>query len=186
MSEFVIVGFKTEYKNNGATDWVEIAPTGESFERTHTWHRVKDLKPREDVDEARLSSLSYRAAQARWSRIEPAYEAYKSGQDIPLDGTPLAAWAGVTPEQAALLRGMGIKTVEGVRDMGEGATARLPFPNARKLPELAKAFLSSVSESAKDAELAMLKERLAALESAVDQPEKRGPGRPRKQETEAA
>lgn len=185
MSDFVIIGFKTEYVGDRATDWVEIAPTGESFERTHTWHRIKDLKPRDDVDDARQSSLSYRAAQARWDRIEPAYEAYKRGQDIPLDGTPLAAWAGVTPEQAALLRGMGIKTVEGVRDMGEGAVARLPFPNARKLPELAKAFLSSVSESAKDAEMAALKERLAAMEAAMGQPEKRGPGRPRK-ETEAA
>lgn len=187
MSDFVIVGFKTEYAGDRATDWVEIAPSGESFERTHTWHRVKDMKPRENVDESRQSSLSYRAAQARWERIAPAYEAFKRGQDIPLDGTPLAAWAGVSPEQAAMLRGMGIKTVEGVRDMNEGATARLPFPNARKLPELAKSFLSSVGEAAKDAELSEMRERMAALEAALAEGgEKRGPGRPRKQEPEAA
>ena len=188
MSDFVIVGFKTEYKGDRPTDWVEIAPSGESFERTHTWHRIADLKPRGDVDDARQSSLSYRAAVARWSRISPAYEHFKSGQDIPLDGTPLAAWAGVSPEQAALLRTMGIKTVEGVRDMGEGATARLPFPNARKLPQLAGSFLSSVGEAAKDAELSEMRERMAALEAALADgaSEKRGPGRPRKQEADAA
>lgn len=187
MSDFVIVGFKTEYKGDRATDWVEIAPSGESFERTHTWHRIADLQPRGEVDDARKSSLSYRAAVARWDRITPAYGAFKAGQDIPLDGTPLAAWAGVSPEQAALLRSMGIKTVEGVRDMGEGATARLPFPNARKLPQLAGSFLSSVGEAAKDAEIDVMRERLAALEAALAEgAEKRGPGRPRKQESEAA
>lgn len=188
MSDFVILGFKTEYVRDRATDWVEIAPSGESFERTHTWHRINDLKPRGEVDESRKNSLSYRAMEARWSRIEPAYDAYKKGQDIPLDGTPLAAWAGVSPEQAALLRGMGIKTVEGVRDMGEGAVARLPFPNARKLPEMAKSFLSSVGEAAKDAELAAMRDRMASLEAMLEEKgEKRGPGRPKKQpEDEAA
>lgn len=188
MSEFVIVGFKTEYKGDRGTDWVEIAPAGESFERTHTWHRIADLTPRGEVDEARKSSLSYRASVARWNLIKPAYDAFRAGQDIPIDGTPLAAWAGVSPEQAALLRTMGIKTVEGVRDMGEGATARLPFPNARKLPQLAASFLSSVGEAAKDAELSEMRERMAALEAALADggSEKRGPGRPRKQEADAA
>lgn len=187
MSQFVILGFKTEYTGDRAIDWVEIAPSGEAFDRTHTWHRIKDITPPQNVDDTRRDSMSFKIAEARWERIRPAYEAYKRGQDLPDDGTPLAAWAGVSPEQVAHLKAMGIKTVEGVRDMGEGAVSRLPFPNAKKLPKLAADFLSSRGEAEKDRMIADMQERMAIMEEmiAAGQPEKRGPGRPRK-EPEAA
>ena len=187
MSEFVVCGFKTEYRAEKAVDWVEIAPSGEAFERTRTWLRIKDITPRPDGDERRNDSMSHKVMVARWAVIGPKYDAWKSGQDIPENGTPLAAWAGVSPEQAAHLQHMGIKTVEGVRDMGEGAIARLPFPNARKLPALAGEWLSSKGEAAKDAELAAMRERMALMEEmlAAQTAEKRGPGRPRKQEEAA-
>lgn len=187
MSDFVVIGFKTEYIGERAIDWVEIAPSGEAFDRTRTWHRIKDVTPPQNVDDTRKDSMSYKIAVARWEKIRPKYDAYKQGQDIPDDGTPLAAWAGVSPEQAAHLKAMGIKTVEAVRDMGEGATARLPFPNARKLPQLAADFLSSKGEAEKDRLIADMQERMAIMEEmlAAGQPEKRGPGRPRKQEEAA-
>ncbi len=187
MADFVVLGFKSEYRADREIDWVEIAPAGEAFERTRTWHRIKDITPPANVDETRANSIGYKVLAARWAIVEPKYRAWKSGQDIPEDGTPLAAWAGVSPEQAAHLRHMGIKTVEGVRDMNEGAIARLPFPNARKLPQLAEDWLSSKDAAAKDAELADMRERMAIMEEmlAAQQPEKRGPGRPRKQEEAA-
>ena len=187
MTEFVVLGFKTEYRADKAIDMVEIAPSGEAFERTRTWHRIKDITPPEHIDETRAESMSYKVMAARWNAIAPKYEAWKRGQDIPVDGTPLAAWAGVSPEQAAHLRHMGIYTVEGVRDMGEGAIARLPFPNARKLPALAGEFLASKGEAEKDREIAEMRERMAIMEEmlAAQMPEKRGPGRPRKQEEAA-
>ena len=187
MSQFVILGFKTDYVGERAIDWVEIAPSGEAFDRTRTWHRIKDIVPPQDVDDTRKDSMSFKIAEARWEHIRPKYEAWKRGQDIPDDGTPLAAWAGVSPEQAAHLKAMGIKTVEAVRDMGEGAVSRLPFPNARKLPQLAADFLSSKGEAEKDRLIADMQERMAIMEEmlAAQQPEKRGPGRPRKQEEAA-
>ena len=184
MSDFVVLGFKTEYRGDRAIDWVEIAPSGEAFERTRTWLRIKDITPRENADETRNDSMSHKVMVVRWAFIGPKYHAWKAGQDIPEDGTPLAAWAGVSPEQAAHLQHMGIRTVEAVRDMGEGAISRLPFPNAKKLPKLAADWLSSKGEAAKDAELADMRERMALMEEmlAAQQPEKRGPGRPKKQE----
>ncbi len=188
MNDFVVIGFKTEYAGDKATEWVEIAPSGEAFERTRTWHRIKSITPPENMDPSRKEGLSYKVLEARWNRIAPAYEAWKRGQDIPVDGTPLAAWAGVSPEQAAHMRAMGILTVEGVRDMGEGAIARLPFPNARQMPKLAADFLSSKTEADKDRELADMRERMAIMEEmlATAGAEKRGPGRPKKQTEEAA
>ena len=187
MTEFVVLGFKTEYRGEKATDWVEIAPSGEAFERTRTWHRIKDITPPEHVDETRANSIGHKVLAARWAIVSPKYEAWKRGQDIPVDGTPLAAWAGVSPEQVAHLRHMGIYTVEAVRDMGEGAITRLPFPNARKLPALAGEFLASKGEAEKDREIAEMRERMAIMEEmlAAQMPEKRGPGRPRKQEEAA-
>ena len=187
MADFVVLGFKSEYRADREIDWVEIAPAGEAFERTRTWHRIKDITPPANVDETRANSIGHKVLAARWAVVEPKYRAWKAGQDIPEDGTPLAAWAGVSPEQAAHLRHMGIKTVEGVRDMNEGATARLPFPNARKLPQLAAEFLSSKGEAEKDRMIAEMQERMAIMEEmlAAQQPEKRGPGRPKKQEEAA-
>ena len=189
MSDFVVLGFKTEYRADRATDWVEIAPSGEAFERTRTWHRIKDIQPPESVDFDRQEGISYKVQTARWNVIGPKYQAWKAGQDIPADGTPLAAWAGVSPEQAEHLKRMGIATVEAVSTMNEGAIARLPFPNAAKLPKLAAEWLSSKGEAAKDAMIADMAERMALMEEMLaaqaDQPEKRGPGRPRKQEEAA-
>jgi hypothetical protein len=187
MSDFVVCGFKAEYKGDKATEWVELAPSGEAFERTRTWHRIKDLRPKDDMDEQRADSMSYKVMKARWDIIAPKYEAWKRNEDLPEDGTPLAAWSGVSVEQAAHLRAMGIKTVEAVRDMGEGAFTRLPFPNARQLPKLAAAFLASIGDAEKDRELTEMRERMAAMEEMLAEAgaTKRGPGRPKK-EAEAA
>jgi hypothetical protein len=187
MADFVVLEFKTEYKNGKETDWVEIAPSGEAFERVHTWHRVKDLMPPAEVDETRRNAEGYQVMMARWSVIGPRYEAWKRNEALPEDGTPLAAWSGVSPEQAQYLKRMGINTLEGVRDMSESAIVKLPFPNARKLPQLAAEFLSSKGEAEKDRMIADMQERMAIMEEmlAASQPEKRGPGRPRKQEEAA-
>lgn len=184
MTDFVILGFKTEYKGDRAVDWVEIAPAGEAFERTRTWLRIKDITPKPDAE--RSDSLSHKVMVARWQTIAPKYEAWKQGNEIPEDGTPLAAWAGVTPAQVSHLRQMGIYTVENVRDMGEGAISRMPFPNARQLPKLAADFLTSRDAAEKDRELEDMRERMAIMEEMLaQQSEKRGPGRPRKQEEAA-
>lgn len=187
MSDFVVIGFKTTFSGDKATDWVEIAPAGEAFERTRTWHRVKDILPPENVDEVVRNSPGHRVLVARWEAIKPKFDAWKAGEEIPTDGVPLAAWAGVSPEQVGYLRAMGIYTVEAVRDMGEGAMTRLPFPNARQLPKLAGEFLLSRGDAEKDREMANMRERMAFLEGMLveKQEEKRGPGRPRKQEEAA-
>ena len=187
MSDFVVCGFKAEYAADKVTEWVELAPAGEAFERTRTWHRIKDLRPPESAAGQRADSMSYKVMLARWEVIAPKYDAWKRNEDIPEDGTPLAAWAGVTPEQVGYLRAMGILTVEAVRDMNEGAFGRLPFPNARKLPKMAADFLASKGDAEKDRELAEMRERMAAMEEMLAEQgaAKRGPGRPRK-EAEAA
>jgi hypothetical protein len=187
MAEFVIVGFKTEYRADKAIDYVEIAPKGEAFERTKSVLRIKDITPPAFPD---MENQSHVAMVARWQVIGPAYEAWKSGNEVPSDGTPLAAWAGVTPDQVQFMIRMGIRTIEAVRDMTDTTATRLPWPNARQLPKLAADYLSGRDTADKDRVIADMAERMAAMEEMLAErmdatPEKRGPGRPRK-EAEAA
>lgn len=175
-----IIGFRTEYRNGkDPVDWVTIAPKGEGHLKTQTDHRVLKLKPPEDVSDTVRNSMSYQDMMAKWSVIGPAYEAWKDGNELPETGTPLGAWAAITPDMARALVGMGFKTVEDVRDMGDGAVTRLPFPNARKLPGLAKKYLEGADAAARDAENTELRERLAAMEELLN--EKMKPKRGKKE-----
>lgn len=185
MPAFAVIKFKTEYPNGKETEWVELAPVGESYDKCRTWHRIKDVRPPEN---ANRESATMQAMFGRWEVIEPAYSAWKAGMAVPEGGTPLAAWSGVTPEQVSVLATMGIRTVEDVSTMTEGAVGRLPWPSARRTPELARAFLDSRVGSAQAEELATMREKMAAMEEMLAErmtAEKRGPGRPKK-EAEAA
>ena len=176
-----VIEFKTEYRTNkDPIDLVLIAPSGPGFERTRTWHRVKDLRPPEDWDDSKQQSLTYRVMIERWGVIGPAYEAWKQGSEMPETGTPLEAWSGVTAEQAKFLKAMGVRTVEDVRDMNDAALGQLRFPHARKLPGLAADYLAGADIVAKDAEIAEMRERMAAMEAMLEETTKPKRGRPAK------
>ena len=181
------VEFKTDYNGSKPVDWVKIAPSGEGHMKTQTWHRVEKLRPRVTNDDRQRASDTHVAMTARWSVIGPAYDAWKAGTEIPENGTPLAAWSGVSPDIAALLRGMAIHTVEDVRDMSESTFTKIPMPNARKLPQLAKEFLEGADSASKDARIAEMEERMAAMAEMLEAQaaEKPKRGRPAKEKVDA-
>lgn len=187
-----IVEFKTQYRpGKDPVDMVLLAPQGDGFEKTRTWHRVEKLRPPENVTEKEKERLSHIDMVSKWAIIGPAYEAWQSGNAPPESGTPLAAWAGVTQEQAEFMRKMGIRSVEDVRDMGEGAVEQLRWPGSRKLPALAGEFLKSETAAQKDAKLAEMTERMAALEALLeetmqDKPRRGRPPKVKEPEGEAA
>lgn len=179
-----IVEFKSLYRaGKDPVDMVLVAPAGPGYEKTRTWHRIKDIKPHEG--EMRNSD-SGAFMRKRWEMIEPAYEAWKKGGEIPENGTPLAAWGGVTADQVNALKAMAVYTVEQVAEMGDAACQELRIPNARQLPGLAKKFLENENSSVKDAKIAELEERMAVmaemLEEQATQADKPKRGRPRKSE----
>lgn len=182
-----VVAFETRYRNGKAIDYVCIAPKGEAFMKTQTWYPIPKIKPRDDVDPEVKQSLTYQAMAGRWSVIGPKYDEWKRGNEIPEDGTPLGAWSAVTPEIATLLKQKGIRTVEDVAEMSPDAASKLPMPNARKLPELAKSYLGGVESASLAEENESLKERMAAMEEMISEltKDKRGPGRPKKEAVEA-
>lgn len=186
-----IVEFETRYPlGKDPIDWVLIAPKGEAFLKTQTWHRVAKLNP-ENFPPHKQSGLSFEDAQAKWSVIGPAYDAWKAGTDLPETGTPLVVWPALDKEQVKVLQGLDVRTVEDVRDMGDNTISKLRFPNARRLPELAADFLKGTDSAAKDQELADLRNQVEAMKEIIEEnmAEKQAskkPGRPPKAETEDA
>lgn len=192
----IVNGFATRYRTaDGKTesfDVVRFSPAHDPM-GTENVVRVKELIPPDSIrndDEGTKLNLM----KLKWAQIEPAYRAWKEGTEIPTNGTPLAAWAGVSPDQADVLRARGIKTVEALRDATDSMIAKVSLPNMRGLRELAGKFLESMTASAaaaamaqKDEEMAAMKEmmeemaaRLAAVDGG-DAPKRRG--RPPKTET---
>ncbi len=157
-----VLEFKSEYKKrNGEmveVEWVRIAPVS-AIMTSQVWHRIKDLLPPDEIsnddDGKKIDFMRH-----RWSMIEPAYNAWKSGNEVPLGGTPLAAWGGVTPEQSKLLQQHGFRTVEEIAEMTESSIVKLPIPRLRELPALARKFLDGIG-TAENAE------RLTALEDQI-------------------
>ncbi|WP_420959358.1 hypothetical protein [Brucella sp. IR073] len=179
-----VLSFKTEYELNRETgkrdvpvDYVEYAPV-HAVMTTRIWERVKNLRPPEfienDDDGKKLSFM-----RVRWAMIEPAYEAWKRGQELPMEGTPLAAWAGVTPEQAQAFHRAGIRTVEEVASLTDGVISKIHLPGVRDFVVQARAFLEAADRnvvadklSAQQDEIDSLKEQLAAAMELLEETNK--------------
>lgn len=182
-----------------SVDMVELAPIGRSIAQTtpHSVSSLSRLPPREAAD----SNPAVRMAYDRWDRVKPAYDAWKQGQDMPQSGTPLAAWHGITVEQADALKATGIRSVEEFAELSDGIISRLPFPSPRQLQEAARMYLKSADRNkvtqqieSLDAENQILKGQLEemrqiVMEMQAKQADEEAPkrrGRPPKDESIAA
>jgi hypothetical protein len=152
-------------------DWVTWVPRL-SPQTTETTEKLRQIDPNKvRLAEGADGGEKLGFMRAKWAVIEPAYMAWKEGREVPANGTPLAAWPGITPEQAEVFRLSGIRSVEQVRDMNDGLRARVRLPNLRELQDLARVFLentgaaaSAEREAAKDRQIAEMGERLQAME----------------------
>lgn len=197
-----ILGFRTTYlKRPGssepvARDWVKYAPLHDI--NTVTEEMVHIMKPKEEWADDEDKGLKAGHMATLWAQIEPHYKAYKEGTEVPTHGIPLSAWAGVTTEQADVLRKIGVRTVEEVASMTETQLGKVMLPNARSLKTTAAEYLESRKDTETASKVAALEERNEALTAQLEEmasmiadlrnkgdeeaPQKRGPGRPRKAE----
>ena len=191
--DIMVLRFKTEYRT-GKPDlhWVEFTSRDALDEGGHprhsTWEMVNKLRPPEMVNNDD-GGLKMAALRSQWAQIEPHYEAWKAGNVLPDNGTPLGAWPGVNADQADALRTVGLQTVEAVANASESVLANPPLPNMREIKRQAGIWLEGRSNADMAARLAELEAQNAAmLEMLAErtEPAKRGPGRPRKDEAEAA
>lgn len=180
--------YKPDEKNPGQlreVHWVAYAPIG-SIQKTLVTEAVSRLKPL-PMEGRAAQNPAVQMAHARWNAIRPYYEAWLQGKEAPLDGTPLAAWPGISPEQAELFRMKGVRTVENVAALTDTHKQTMGMPGLHDIIENAKRFLQAQDKSVvtnalaqKDQEIADLKAQMAELIEMVkeaksdDEPKRRG------------
>lgn len=153
------VNFWTEYKEQPgqpprAVDWVQ-------------WIKIGDGRGASQ-NEA-ISRLS-RSNNPVWDVVKPYYEAWKDGQEEPVDGTSLSAWPGCTQSMADMLRKRGIKTVEAFRKTPEAQLRNMGIPDVMGRVAAADAFLKAQAEtSIVAAELKQRDDQIAALTAQVEE-----------------
>ena len=133
-----------------------------------TWAK-KGVSNPATTDE-KISRLKKYPDNLIWQVIRPAYERWKAGQERPVDGTPLAAWPGATPQLVKALTPANIRSVEDVAQMEDSAISKLAIPNLRKLQQNARAFLEAQKSTAQvSGEVVKLRNENEALKAKVDE-----------------
>jgi hypothetical protein len=167
---FRIVKFWTKYvQRNGATvavDMVEYCAPGMA-QRASTTAPVSMLakvQPNIDPD-----NIAGQMALNRWRVIEPAYNAWKQGQELPASGTPLAAWPGITPEQADVFRQTGLRSVEEIADASDSLMQRVQLPGVRDIRDNARRFLEARDQAKVADALAAKDEQINALQDQLEE-----------------
>lgn len=150
-------------------DWVAYAPIG-SVQKTLLTEAISRLSAVVPMEGRAAQNPAVMMAHARWNAIRPAYEAWKQGREVPLDGTPLAVWNGVSTEQAEIFRMKGVRTVESIAALTDTHKQSMGIPGLHEIVENAKRFLTAQDKGAvaralaqKDAEVESLKAQIAEL-----------------------
>lgn len=152
-----------------AIDYVEyMSLSGDNPDRHINRCPVSELRcVRPPKDEQDWQS---QAAWGKWQIVKPLYENWKAGHAIVEEGTPIDAWAGVTPEQAKYIKLAGISTLESFAEAMHGQLAAVRLPNVDALQKHAKRFLENRANNAittdlqrKDEEINNLRSELAEM-----------------------
>ncbi len=167
-------------------DWVAYSPIG-SLQKTVLTEAVQRLKSVVPMEGRSAQNPAVQMAHIRWNAIKPAYEAWKQGTEVPLHGTPLGAWPGITPEQAQLFRMKGVRSVEDIAGLTDTHRQTMGVPGLHDIIENAKRFITAQDRSTvtnalaqKDAEIASLKEQMEELARMTQELMSKQPAEPKK------
>lgn len=167
-----VIKFWTKYipQPDGSTradDWVEYCAVGQAQLATTTSSVKSISRVRPVIDHS--DDIAAKHANARWDAIRPLYEAWKAGHEAPINGTPLAAWPGLSPEQADIIRNAGYRTVEEIADASDATINLVRLPGIREVQANAKRFLASKDQAKVAAQLAEKDQEINALKDRLDE-----------------
>lgn len=179
MATITILKFWTGTEKNakGETapvDWVRWRPPlidGQPSKSANE-EKVRRLDPKNvRIPEGAEPGEKIKHMEAMWSVIGPAYDAWKAGNGIPDNGTPIGIWPAIDPDTADTLRMAGYRTIEAIAELKDYEAIKLPVGNGRELPKLAQLYLegqdtaaAAAREQGKDARIAALEARLAEMD----------------------
>lgn len=97
-----------------------------------------------------------------WEAIKPAYEAWKRGEEVTHDGTPLATVAFVPKKAIAAYRMANVHTVEMLASIEDAALPKLGL-DARNHRDMARKFVENAGSA--QTKIKQLEARLAEMEA---------------------
>ena len=178
--DIIILGFRqtlrrTKEGKEEPEYWVKYCNRG--MPTSATEDRLRHLNPANiKLPEGADGGAKMAFFNHRWSQIKPAFDSWVSGEMLPEYGIPLAAWPALSADQVKVFQQAGVKSVEDVRDMSESVMQRVRLPNLRDLKKMAGMYLDGLGtqqaaerEAARDAEIAGLKEQLAAAMALIEE-----------------
>ena len=77
-----------------------------------------------------------------------SYERWKSGQEIPLEGTPIKTWPVISPAQVEALVRVGLRTVEDLASLNDEGLRKIGM-GAVELRQKAKAWMAAAQDKGK-------------------------------------
>jgi hypothetical protein len=109
-------------------DYILIVPLGsggkEQIEQVYSeWLEQKQRETgRQEIrtGDSSVPMFASRFPDEWLDKIEKGYAAWKAGQEMPVDGTPLAQWAVLSPAQRQHFIGAGVQTVEQLANLPDG------------------------------------------------------------------
>lgn len=125
--------------------WVDYEPQPDGSQKPVEWVRwVKKgmQNPATCVEKvSRISKVKDGNVAPEWMVLKPYYEKWKAGEDAPINGTPLLAWPGATPQLVKALAPANIRSIEDLAEMEDSAIQRLAVPKLREYQKNARAYL---------------------------------------------
>ncbi len=173
-----------EYRTRDV-DYILLVPAGSAGKLTIEEEYTEWLKKikgdphrheRRDSPDHNVAMQPARFPDEWIERIESAYEAWKKGQELPLEGTPIKVWPAVSPSQRDKLISMHILTVEALAEASDTAMETFGMGGIT-LRQRARDYLAMRNDPASkgSAELEKLRKeneslmaRIKALEAAVE------------------
>lgn len=129
----------------------DYAPDGKFVIGKIMQHGDKFTMPEVNFEEwiaAREQDALQGRYDASWvAQFKLEYEAFKKGNELPREGTPVRTWGAITREQGTRLISLNVTTLEDLAAMPDSGLGTLGL-DGRYLRDLAKSTLSSATGSA--------------------------------------
>ena len=143
--------------------WIEYEPAHDDPAKIIAHEKVEWAKKGSSNGSTTVMKIRHlKLDSVLWPVIQPAYEAWKKNQEAPLEGTPLDAWPGVTPQQVKVMRDYHLRSVEDFAQAPDSTLMKMNFPGIREMQGRAKAFLQAAQGQAQIAEALHSRDQMIA------------------------
>lgn len=97
------------------------------------------------LENVKLNVKSGKVPKAHFESWQRAYQAFRDGEEAPLDGTPIREWSAISPAQIKNLIALHILTIEDLADVNDQGLSRIGM-GAQELKKKAVNWLSAATD----------------------------------------